>query len=196
MASVRSLRDAFDNDLKQARQLLEAVQLPTYRKAVIYELAFLRCFLAWEVFLEGTFYAYMLGKGSPDGTKFGCYVSPRDEQHARDIIRGNRRFATWARSGDVIQRAELYFNNGEPYSSALGSASSDLVDMVIVRNRIAHQSGSAKSNFLDLVRRKHGSVPQGTNAGRFLLGSDVGASENRFEQYLGVISAVSKVVAP
>jgi hypothetical protein len=117
MASVRSLRDAFDNDLAQARRLLEVVKLPTYQKALIYELAFLRCFLAWEVFLEGTFYAYMLQKASPNGSHFSCYMSPRDEQHARDIIRGNRRYATWARSSDVIRRAELYFSNGEPYGN-------------------------------------------------------------------------------
>lgn len=196
MTSVASARNSFDADLERARRLLAAVSLPTYQKALIYELAFLRCFLAWEVFLEETFYAYMLQKPAPDGTVFTRYISPRDEQHARDIIRGERRFATWSRGADVIKRAELFFERGEPFSSGLGAAGGDLADMVVVRNRIAHQSGTAKTKFLDLVRRKHGSVPRGTSAGRFLLGTDATATTNRFEAYLRVVSAVSRVVAP
>jgi hypothetical protein len=196
MASVVSLRTRFDEDLKRARQLLEAVRLPTYQKALIYELAYLRCFLAWEVFLEETFYAYMLHKPSPNGTVFKRYVAPKNDGHARDIVRGQRRYATWAKGKEVIGRAELFFDQGEPFASGLASASGDLADMVIVRNRIAHQSGTAKTNFLELVRRKHGSVPRGTNAGRFLLGSEPTAGQNRFDEYLSVISAVSRVIAP
>lgn len=196
MASVASLRSRFDEDLQRARQLLGAVRLPTYQKALIYELAYLRCFLAWEVFLEETFYAYMLRKPAPDGTLFQRYVNPVSDEHARKIVRGQRRYAMWAKSKEVIGRAELFFDHGEPFASGLGAASSDLADMVVVRNRIAHQSGNAKADFLDLVRRKHGSVPRGTNAGRFLLGSEPAATQNRFEDYLEVITAVSRVIAP
>lgn len=196
MASVASARKNFDADLERARRLLAAVRLPTYQKALVYELAFLRCFLAWEVFLEEIFYAYMLHKPAPDGTIYARYVSPRDEQHARDIIRGEKRFATWARGSEVIKRAELFFERGEPFSSGLGAASSDLADMVVVRNRIAHQSGMAKTQFLELVRKRHGSVPRGTSAGRFLLGTDATATVNRFDTYLQVVYAVSRLVAP
>lgn len=196
MASVHSLRHDFDNDFKKARGLLDAVSLPTYQKALIYELAFLRCFLAWEIFLEETFYAYMLNKAAPDGSTFRRYIAPPNIEHARKIIRGQRQFSAWAQGVEVMDRAQLYFENGEPFVTGLATAGSDLADMVVVRNRIAHGSGTAKSKFLDLVRRKHGSVPQGTNAGRFLLGTDTGFTENRFNAYLGVLTGASRLIAP
>jgi hypothetical protein len=172
------------------------VSLPHFQAALICELAYLRCFLAWEVFLEECFYAYMLGKESPCGSTFRRYVTPTDARHARRLVKGARKFSTWADSTDVAARAKLFFRDGDPFATALGAASSDLADMVKIRNRIAHRSGTAKSEFLDLVRRRHGSVPPGTNAGRFLLGIDSGATANRFSNYLAVIQAGSRVIAP
>lgn len=196
MPAVGALRDDFDNDLRKAEDLLAAVRLPFFQQALIYELAFLRCFLAWEIFLEETFYAYMLRKPAPDGTTYRRYVAPKNTDHAQKIIRGQRRFSAWTNSDEIVRRAELYFDSGEPFTSGLGTISSDLADMVTVRNRIAHRSGSAKTRFLELVRRKHGSVPQGTNAGRFLLGTEAGSSENRFKAYLGILVGASRIIAP
>jgi hypothetical protein len=196
MATVISLRNDFDADLKRASDLLEAVQLPYFQLALIYELAFLRCFLAWEIFLEETFYAYMLSKPSPDGTTYGRYVRPRNLQHARKLVRGEGKFSAWANSKMVLKRADLFFDQGEPFSTGLAAASGDLADMGKVRNRIAHRSGTAKSEFLELVRQRHGSVPQGTNAGRFLLGKDPGVAQGRFHVYLSALSGISRVIAP
>lgn len=88
MASPRALRTNLDADLNRAIALAGAVNLPNFQAALIYELAFLRCFLAWEVFLEETFYAYLLGRSAPNGTAFQRHLMPRNLEHAKQVIRG------------------------------------------------------------------------------------------------------------
>lgn len=196
MASPRALRIALNTDLTRAGALAAAVALPHFQAALIYELAFLRCFLAWEVFVEETFYQYILGRTAPNGTIYRRYLTPRSMVHAKQIVRGGRPFVTWTDPGRIIDRAELFLRDGEPYATALGSASSDLADMVKIRNRIAHRSERASDEFLELVRRKLGSVPQGTSPGRFLRGTDTGAAANRFDTYLALLQVLSGVIVP
>src|SRR6202521_4650386 len=105
MASTRALRTAFEADVNRAIGLTAAVALPHFQAALIYELAFLRCFLAWEVFLEETFYQYVLGRSAPDGTAFTRYLTPRSMSHAKQVVRGGRGFVTWTDPGRIVDRA-------------------------------------------------------------------------------------------
>lgn len=196
MASLRKLRTNFDADLNRSTALTAAVALPNFQAALISELAFLRCFLAWEVFLEETFYQYALGRAAPDGSQFPRYLTPTSMDHAKRVIRGGRAFVTWTDAGRVTERAEMFLRDGEPYATALGNASSDLADMVKIRNRIAHRSERATEEFLELVRRKLGYVPQGMSPGRFLRGNDPGVAARRFDAYLAILRVTAAVISP
>lgn len=196
MASPRTLRTNLEADIDRATALVGAVSLPNFQAALIHELAFLRCFLAWEVFLEDTFYAYLMGRSAPNGSVYQRYMTPRSLDHAKRVIRGDRPFVTWTIPGAVTDRAEMFLREGEPYATAIGNVSSDLSDMVKIRNRIAHRSDSASSTFLALVRQKLGSVPPGMSPGRFLRGTDPAATSTRFEVYLTLLRVSAAAIAP
>jgi hypothetical protein len=196
MASPRALRTNLETDIDRAAALVNAVRLPNFQQALIHELAFLRCFLAWEVFLEDTFYAYLLGRAAPDGSTYQRYLTPRGLDHAKEVIRGGRPFITWTDPARVVDRAELFLRHGEPYATVIGNVSSELVEMRTVRNRIAHRSDSASAKFLELVRQRLGTVPNGMSAGRFLRGTDAGATSTRFEVYLTLLRVSAAAIAP
>jgi hypothetical protein len=196
MASLRTLRTNLETDLTRATALTNAVALPNFQAALISELAFLRCFLAWEVFLEEAFYQYILGRAAPDGTQYARYLQPRNMTHAKQVIRGGRAFVTWTDTRSIIDRAEMFLRDGEPFATALGNASSDFADMVKIRNRIAHRSDRATADFLELVRRTLGSVPQGMSPGRFLRGTDPANAARRFDNYLTVVRVTAAAIVP
>jgi hypothetical protein len=90
----------------------------------------------------------------------------------------------------------MFLRDGEPYAQALANVSSDLADMVKIRNRIAHRSERATAEFLELVRRKLGHVPQGMSPGRFLRGTDAGATVRRLDAYLVQLRLTAAAIVP
>lgn len=208
MAQARGLLDTLNRDLDRALDLITAVQklrapkrkgfpaLPYLQVALVAELAFLRCFIAWETFIEEVFVSYARGKAACDGTVFPCFLSAPTEAHLRNMIIGERRgFAPWSDVSSVRKRAKLYFPDGEPFVNVLDSASTALNDMVIVRNRIAHRAPSASRKFLDLVQSRHGTIPPGINPGRFLLGPGTNPSMRRVDEYVEVLRLAARQIA-
>jgi len=80
-----------------------------------------------------------------------------------------RPYVDWTKLDEVITKAELYFDKGEPFANTLRNASAKLEDMKILRNRIAHRSKHSEAKFQDLVRQKMGYNPRGIVPGKFLL---------------------------
>jgi hypothetical protein len=199
-----------NEELAKSVALLEAVRalrlpaqvpgrfraLPNFQLALVAELAFLRCFLSWEIFLEECFLAYASGSETPSGTTYTCFLAAPNRESTKAILVGERRaFATWTNPKDVTQRAQLYFEKGEPFASALATAGGALADMVVVRNRIAHRSGTAAQNFLSLIRRRYGSVQPGMSPGRFLLGPAPNPVRRQIDDYVIVLKAASRQIA-
>lgn len=80
-----------------------------------------------------------------------------------------RPYVDWTKLDEVITKAELYFEKGEPFANTLRNASAQLEDMKILRNRIAHRSKYSEAKFQALVRQKMGYNPRGIVPGKFLL---------------------------
>ena len=211
MPRAQQLLTTLDSDLDKAVALVDAVRalrlppaagggfraLPNFQVALIAELSFLRCFLAWEVFLEEIFLSYAQGKAAPGGTVFPSYVAAPTQAHLRDMLRGERRpFVSWSNPTDVTRRAGLYLKDGEPFQSALATISTPLNDMITVRNRIAHRSGTAATRFLALVRQRHGSVQPGMSPGRFLLAPGTNPASRRLDEYVVLLKTTARAIAP
>lgn len=210
MPTASGLFDTLDRDLSSALSLVSTVQelrfppgsgrafpaLPYLQLALIAELAFLRSYIAWETYLEELFVCYARGMPAADGTRFPCYLAAPNTAHLRVIIVGERRgFASWSDASQVRKRSRLYFSDGEPFVSVLDNASTSLDDMSIVRNRIAHRSGTAAKKFLDLVRARTGTIQPGVNPGRFLLARGADPSRRRLDEYLEVLRLAGRQLA-
>ena len=211
MARPENLLQTFEDDLDRSLALLDTIRelrfpasagkrfqaLPNFQVALIAELAFLRCFLSWEVFLEEVFMSYALGATSRDGSRFPCYIVAPTASHARDMVKGeSRTFVAWANPDAVLKRAHLFFEGAEPFETALSTISTPLNDMVVVRNRVAHRSGRAANRFLELVRKQHGSVARGMSAGRFLLGPGTNPAHRRLDEYVILLRSAGRILVP
>jgi len=137
---------------------------------LIYELSFLKIFLAWELFLEKSFILFMLGKETDSGYKPRTYVIPRDEKHAYELIKGGRSFPDWLNLEFIREKSELFFENGSPFKDVLyndQTIKEGLQLMKITRNRIVHISPQTKREFSNLLRKEFG-YDLGIDPGKFL----------------------------
>ncbi|MEO0021946.1 MAG: hypothetical protein ABIK48_07230 [candidate division WOR-3 bacterium] len=135
-------------------------QLPKNVVSSVYELSFLKMYLAWEWFLERTFILYMLGEKTDKGYSPNRYVNPRDEENAYDIIKGGARYPDWLSVDLVTEKAKIFFENGSPFVEALkekANINDALKQMKHIRNMIVHISRYAKRIYEDLLRREFGS---------------------------------------
>lgn len=135
---------------------------------LIVETAFLRSFMAWEVFLEETFIRYMLGESAPSGFAPTRFMFPRDSSHAKDFIFNNRGYGDWSDPVSVASRARMIFEQGEPYSDSLMSSVNSLSNMKVIRNAVAHWSDKSKDAFLKVARGSLNQIPMALTVGQFL----------------------------
>src|SRR5437016_10422147 len=112
------------------------------------ECALLKLTVASEAFLEQSLGAYVIGERSPSGFRPARKRKlDMPHSHALEIFRGDREFVGWNAPGRVIQRAESWLRNGEPFTAALAPISQALGYVKLMRNAIAHESESATDHF-------------------------------------------------
>lgn len=112
--------------------------------------AFLRSFISWEEFLETAFVDYLVGEPSATGDVLVRYATPIDKNHANKVIIGTQSYVDWANSEIVKRLSTIFFENGEPFSTALSSISRELSDLKAIRNASAHISTTTRHK-LDAV---------------------------------------------
>jgi len=164
------LKMEIDKNFKLIQTVNQLSQLQIAQVHLIYELSFLKIFLAWELFLEKSFILFMLGKKTDSGYKPRRYVNPRDEKHAYELIKGGRSFPDWLNLEFIREKSELFFENGSPFKDVLynnQTIKEGLQMMKITRNRIVHISPKTKDEFINLLRNEFG-YDLGIGPGEFL----------------------------
>ena len=81
---------------------------------------------------------------------------------------------TWSSWSDVVDRAQLFFQAGAPFSTLTHLQRDRLTDGIRIRNRIAHSSTKVRNDFNEVARRHLGLAPdkklsQGYDVGQLLL---------------------------
>lgn len=159
---------------------LTTPELKTIRDMVVKQ-AFLSVFTEWEHFLENATVAYALGEVSIAGHAPTKYVSPLDEEHANQLIRGTSTYPDWSKTEQVIKIEKAFFENGEPFVSAIQRFQSKYEEMKKVRNHIVHNSIKSRGEFDSLVRMALRAASVGISPVDFLL------SQKNREPYFYVI---------
>ena len=140
------------------------------------ELAFLRVFLAWEVFVEQSFLLYVMGAAPLKGRRVHRFVFPPSRNVAEEWLTDGRDYATWSSAAAVGQRAQRYFREGRPFTGVLRRNQNFLDETRFIRNAIAHRSGDAQDKFEAMVRNKLGALPPNATAGSFLAATVPGVA--------------------
>lgn len=136
---------------------------------MIIEQAFIKVFIEWELFLENSTIAYTLGECSTKGVSLKCYIFPKDEEHANQLIKGAALYPDWSNMEAVIELEKSLFEDGFPYVRALQGFSSKYKEMKKVRNHIAHQSIKSSEAFKSLIRGVLSASDVGITPAEFLL---------------------------
>lgn len=77
------------------------------------EMAFLRAFLAWEVFMEESFILYLNGQRAPRGRALRRHAFPPNLRTAMEwVIPEGRSYASWTIPDHISTRAERFFRGG------------------------------------------------------------------------------------
>lgn len=134
-----------------------------------YELAFLRIFLAWELFLEDSLLRLLCGYRhsggqeplQPNRTYF------RTLGDAERAILGGQQYKLWHNPGHVISRAQTYLQNSR-YEIIIASAQARLAHFAAVRHRIAHAQSHAARQFDQATMSLAGRRYPASRPGRFL----------------------------
>ncbi|MDX6531686.1 MAG: hypothetical protein QOH41_3976 [Blastocatellia bacterium] len=166
------------------------------------EIAFLKSFIAWEMFLEESFVLYLLGKKAPMAARPHRKLVPSNRNVAEKLfIPEKRKYANWSVTDFIVERAEKCFQAGtEPYSSALTTYNSRLTQIKSIRNAIAHASSSTQESFKKIARDRLivGVYPAGLTVGGF-LSTTVPAThppESFLENYLATLRLAATDIVP
>jgi len=173
--------------------------IPRKRSESMIELAFLRAYLAWEVFLEESFVLYLLGMKAPRRAAPKRFTFPPSRRLAKEwIVPEGRPFAKWD-ANSVRVRAGRFFHGGKPFTAALQSNQYALDQAKTIRNAIAHESDEAREKFKTLARDKlNGTLPPTLTAGGFLNAPVPGLAPTQsfLEFYLERIEFVARQIVP
>lgn len=147
-----------------------------------YELAFLRMFAQWEVFLEEVTCRYLRGYASALYVPSLRVQKPRTLTAARRELAGGRDYSLW-HNPDTVGRRVAKRLDACPVETVVRSSHTQLEAMGQLRHRVAHHSDDARQKFDNATMTLGGFRVQGARAGRFLR-REV-ATSVRWLEYLG-----------
>lgn len=166
------------------------------------EMAFLKSYIAWELFLEESFVLYLLGKTAPSGVRPYRTIVPSTRDVAEKIfIPESKSFADWTVTDFILRRAEKCFKKGtDPYSVPLKRYDNALKEIKSIRNAIAHASLSSQEKFKQVARDRltTGVYPAGLTIGGFLstIVPTTHPPESFLESYLGTLKLAATSIVP
>jgi hypothetical protein len=194
--ALNAIRKSFDKKLQRAADLFSAVYVfaegtwdaingwealyPGQARRVV-ALSFLQVVISWEDFIESCFVRYLMGATSPSGFAPQLRLGPASSiSHAYQLascdpkFRVGSHYMTWSSWSDVVDRAQLFFQAGAPFSTLTHLQRDRLTDAIRIRNRIAHSSTKVRNDFNEVARRHLGLAPdkklsQGYDVGQLLL---------------------------
>ncbi len=157
------------------------------RLEYLYELAFLKMFVSWEVFLEEAFLRYRCGYSSHAGrcTLATGQVFASTIADATRLTYGSAPFVLWHNPDKVIKRCRACFAVS-PIDTVLSSHRARVDAFAAVRHRIAHGQADARLKFGSATMLLCGRRYPGARAGRFLRDEPPGAPPN--STWLGAIA--------
>lgn len=148
---------------------LDADRIKLHDVELAYELAYLRIFVEWEVFLEKALSRFMCGfehSGGMEPLKTGLGYARRISD-AKNALLNNRDYILWHNPDKVIQHANRILN-GSRFEIIIASARVSLENFAAIRHRVAHSQEDAAVKFDRATMVIAGRRYRASRPGRFL----------------------------
>lgn len=152
------------------------------------EAAFLQMFKSWESLLEECSISYLCGRLRCDGKLVMCEALIRSEDVARSLLYQDRVFVEWTDIDKVVDRWARIFSSSNLLEAAVRGAKTELRQITVVRNAIAHSSPAASRKFAKLVRDQFGGSRKLKRPALFLIEQyPQDATKTYFDRYADVL---------
>jgi len=126
---------------------------------ILVESIFSTGFRTYENFVREIFLLYCLEKQPSKKPKVKSYLKARDFQHTELLIKSSMPFLDWTSPDAIIERSEVYLENGYPIKLPYTTNLQQLRDYKKIRNHIAHNSMESELHFSKIVKNYFGVVP-------------------------------------
>jgi hypothetical protein len=192
--TIRDVKDNFVNTLTESRDLfnhcLSPVGLHTDSGV---EAAFLQIHKNWEVFLEEILICFLNGKPVLAGDPVTPLLTVNDRELIRSILYQDKNYIEWTDEEMIRKRFKRHLSLPNRVVDCLNTISQDLKDITIIRNFIAHSSGTAKTKYENRVRARLGGNPDVSRASLFLKSNDrEDPTQTYFDRYIGTLEAAAE----
>jgi hypothetical protein len=166
------------------------------RLEALYEMAFLRVFIAWEAFLEDTLARCLCGRLHLVAGARLIYTRYSTIDDAESALLGGNAFFSWADPVRVCDLAKKFIVHGQ-HQQVLSSNIHRLKAMKGIRNFIAHRSEKAEADFNRSALALSGNGYTGFSAGRFLRDkTSAPIVESRLSALIGELGNLAEQIAP
>jgi hypothetical protein len=164
---------------------------------LIYEALFLRLMTAFESFLEETFFEAIEGKLQYSDSRGAKIVFHKDAV-ARDLLLGDDDYLKWLPLSNAIKIGARYLFDDRPFGKFDDSDRSQIGNMVVIRNAIAHRSKAANDKFMSQVIGSRSMLQAEKTPAGFLRskvsGSPTRRATNQFDACVGSLATIAKSV--
>lgn len=150
-------------------------------------------FTAFEGFIEDLFLGLLVAHG-PVPRKVIPRIRVQSFAVARQVVFGpTRQYVDWLPFSRTIERAEVFFRGGRPFSDVPKAQVAVLNKALVIRNVIAHRSRHSLQRFEAEILAHTQLSPRERSAAGFLRGLlSVSPSETRDESYVSSLALVAR----
>lgn len=127
-------------------------ELTKAQMELMVESIFFASFRSYEGFIREIFVLYCLEKQTPTKGTVRSYLKPKNFEHSELLVKSSMTFLDWTSPETVIERAELYLQDGYPIKLPYTTNLQQLKDFKKLRNHIAHNSLESETQYEKLVR--------------------------------------------
>jgi hypothetical protein len=159
--------ESFDlsNQKKYANKELTKAQIE-----LLVESIFFAGFRRYEGFIREIFLLYCMEKQPSKKPRVKSFLKPKSFHHSEQLIKSSMPFLDWTSPDTVIERAELYLDNGYPIKLPYTTNLQPLREFKKLRNHIAHNSAESQIEYEKVVRMYYGVAPlKIPNTGQYLM---------------------------
>lgn len=161
---------------------------------MVYEGAFIRAVVNFEVFLSELFVDILLGKTGHNRQRVVSRASVRSVQAAEAMIRVGRQFVDWLPYEHTEERAKALLRGGRPFTELNGNQRSNIGRWMIIRNAVAHSSNYSTARFRKSVANGRNLSPSERKPG-FFLRSEVRRGVSQFHHIVEEMTTIAKVLS-
>ena len=163
-----------DNQKKLSEAGYKAGRLSKRQLHLLTESIFFAAFRSYEGFVRDVFLLCCLGVPTGGKHRVVSYLQPRNFSHASQLLQSAMPHLDWTSPDIVLQRAETYLKDGNPFKLPYSTNLEALRDCKRLRNHIAHNSSESMEEYKKVVQRHYKTLPLVIpSPGEFLVLPDI-----------------------